>query len=844
MPNVNQGLTVSGDVSAFEAAVEIINLIANAQQSGCLVFSPEDGRRYLCFDKGEIIGAGSDRLLEGFGVFTLQRGLSREDLHRVGNEQQHLKKTLVEIFVNRKILTLQQFQDLYDNYTKEIIYTCLLIRKGSFQLINFDPNMLPLRSNLNLQAILMEGLCRLDEYKHFSSQVPDRFTRLGKKTNEKPALLTKNQDLLWNALTRPNYVEALARKCHLGEFDIIKAAFQLIEKNKIEVLPESEEESSARSLSESLQNPEPLQYLFDVEKLNIKKTGNASIKGKICPHCLRLFQLDIKRCPHDNKNLVLDRTGQQILDRYEFVRLLGVGGMGGTVWEARQLTTERAVAIKLFPPSSDEEENARFARGARLASHLNHPHITTVHDYGLDQNGNLFLVMELLKGVSLSTRLKEVGSMPIDRALRITNQILRALESAHEHRAVHRDLKPDNLFLITQNGYLDYIKVNDFGIAKYEEEEQTENSGVTTARKICGTPKYMAPEQIVSGKIDARTDLYSLGVVLFRMITGRLPFVEKDTYTLFRQIITQPAPRMSDVREDLSFPEQLEQFVARSLQKDAKHRFNSAREMRSALYAVRMSLGFVDDEESHAYSMAQSHVMSQILEQSVAQNALLGIEKSKKNNLITIAVIFTVLTSLVSILIFMLMGRETNKQPDIRRNPTLFLSSDPSGAIVKIENAIMGKTPVELKMPIGKYEFELVLSGYETTKIKAEFDEDGLDFKQNVILREMIEKFDLDGSVPIKIENEKLQEEIDKLRNKEEQRRKADERAEERAKRRAEEREKRQNEERERQIKEEKMSNKSNKEENKKQNKPTVISRPKVDLVEEDKNRPLINIID
>ena len=354
----------------------------------------------------------------------------------------------------------------------------------------------------------------------------------------------------------------------------------------------------------------------------------------ICPRCkLRIGDTEARcpkdgaklrfgdnsvRCPTTGRYAVPDLSGLTLADRYTLRELIGIGGMGSTVWEGWQKSTERIVAIKVLPPAN-EAAAGRFARGARIASNLNHPHITVVHDYGKTKDDQLFLVMELLDGRTLHRELRGTRGLPIDRSLYVIDQVLRALEHAHEQRVVHRDLKPGNLFLVRKNDDHDYMKVLDFGISKYIIEEPDEgiestDAGtgpgameVTQEQLICGTPHYMAPEQVGMGRIDARTDLYSLGVVAFRTLAGRLPFEGKSHHELFRKHLTEPPPRLSDVRPDLHLPDDLERFIARSLAKPPEERFQNASEMRSALRVIRRTMGLLggDPDESMS-SMSMS----------------------------------------------------------------------------------------------------------------------------------------------------------------------------------------------------------------------------------------------
>ena len=328
-------------------------------------------------------------------------------------------------------------------------------------------------------------------------------------------------------------------------------------------------------------------------------------RGWFCPKCLQRFPGKLDKCPADGWPPVEDLAGTQVAGRYGLEKLIGVGGMGSSVWRAKQTAMGRTVAIKLLPPTGTTP-GQRFAREAHIASNLNHPHIVVVHDYGETEDGKLFLVMENLEGTTLQHEIKRTPILPVDRVLRIADQTLRALEHAHLKYVVHRDLKPGNLFLV--NGHEgDFVKVLDFGLAKYVEDASGEGEGgvphdmdVTGQRPVvCGTPNYMSPEQLLTGKVDARTDLYALGVVMYRLLTGRLPYVSDSSYELYRQIIQNPVPAFDVLAGNSStvqVPDALQDVVRRSLGKRPEDRYASAKEMRVALREVRYGLGVLSGD--------------------------------------------------------------------------------------------------------------------------------------------------------------------------------------------------------------------------------------------------------
>lgn len=273
---------------------------------------------------------------------------------------------------------------------------------------------------------------------------------------------------------------------------------------------------------------------------------------------------------------------------YVILDLVGIGGMG-RVYRAEQRMLGRTVAVKVIHPHllGDESASARFIAEARAASRLNHPHSVGVIDFGKTDDGQLYLVMEFLRGRDLARVAYEEGPLPIRRILDVLRQALAALAEAHHIGIVHRDLKPENIILEPLRAGGDFVKVVDFGLAKIIEGPRP---AITTPGIICGTPDYMAPEQGRGAVIDARADLYAMGIILFQLLTGRLPF-EADTPTqvvLMHLSIPPPDPRQ--VSPERNIPESLAEVVARSLSKEPENRWATATEMAQALAAIQTEL--------------------------------------------------------------------------------------------------------------------------------------------------------------------------------------------------------------------------------------------------------------
>jgi serine/threonine protein kinase len=279
--------------------------------------------------------------------------------------------------------------------------------------------------------------------------------------------------------------------------------------------------------------------------------------------------------------------GRLVAGKYRVSERVGQGGMG-TVYRAVQTGLNRNVAVKILKRelAFDPDTVARFQREANALSLLAHPNTVRVYDFGQTEDGLLFLVMELLEGELVSAMLNREGVLDVLDAVRFTQQILRALAEAHEHNIVHRDLKPDNILVTRVVGHPDaVVKVLDFGIAKIAAPDRAIDQFETQAGTVFGTPRYMSPEQAQGSALDGRSDLYSVGALLYLMLTGRAPFVDEDAVVVMAKHIREVPDNPRVAAPDRPIPRSLDDVVMRSLAKDPDLRFQHAKEFEAALDA-------------------------------------------------------------------------------------------------------------------------------------------------------------------------------------------------------------------------------------------------------------------
>ncbi len=313
------------------------------------------------------------------------------------------------------------------------------------------------------------------------------------------------------------------------------------------------------------------------------------MEERFCARCEADRPAEVEECAECGSRLVTREQweaedkdsllGAVIEGRYVILGKLGAGGMG-SVYKGEQTAMGREVAIKMLRKDIGEDTTLveRFHREAKNSSKLEHPNTVRVFDFGKTAEGDLYLVMELLRGRSLGSLIAH-EEIPPKRAVHIARQIARSVAEAHNKGLVHRDLKPGNVQIMPVEGDEDFVKVLDFGLAKLTIKEEEGDQSLTTAGAALGTPLYMSPEQCTGQKVDARADIYALGVILFELLAGRPPFVGESSVVTLTMHIRDPVPALKQVNPDLDAPPALQQIIFRCMEKDPDNRFASMEEV-------------------------------------------------------------------------------------------------------------------------------------------------------------------------------------------------------------------------------------------------------------------------
>lgn len=379
--------------------------------------------------------------------------------------------------------------------------------------------------------------------------------------------------------------------------------------------------------------------------------------------------------------------------RYEIIRELGKGSMG-MVYLAHDPSINRDVALKILRPDRVESADfaQRFLKEARAIGRLSHPNIVTVYDVGEDR-GTVFIAMELLEGLPLN-QYARAKAFTIDEITDLGISIAASLDYAHGKGIVHRDIKPPNI-MIADGGS---VKITDFGIAHMEDPEATQQ---TQAGEILGTPNYMSPEQVLGKKVDGRSDLFSLSVILYELIAGTKPFKGENLGSIFNAITTSEPVNLKDMNKDA--PEALCSVIMKGLSKDPPQRYQTGREMADALAATG------------------------IKREDVAK-IVPGPEK--KGMKIAAAAIALAVTVVAAVVMFTAGGKDkeqvqAQQQKPVEVEAVLNVESEPSGAQVFVDGKSRGSSPVKIPLTLGGHEVKLSLNGYLDWEAEVNLDKKG-----------------------------------------------------------------------------------------------------------------------
>ncbi len=276
--------------------------------------------------------------------------------------------------------------------------------------------------------------------------------------------------------------------------------------------------------------------------------------------------------------------GRVINEKFKILSFIAKGGMG-KVYRAEQAPLGRVCALKVlnanYTGEHDPEFHKRFFLEASLTSKLRHPNTVTIFDYGQTTDGVYYMAMEYLEGYTLHRAIRQVGHLPEERAAHIARQISRSLREAHTLGVVHRDLTPANVYLLEHGDEPDYVKVLDFGLVKDVGNSEAEE--LTQAGLFMGSPKYMAPEQIQGGQVDARTDIYALGIIMYEMVTGKVPFDHAKSLEILMAHVRDQVPPIRKMNPAARVSPSFEEAIMRAMAKDPNDRFRSMDELIAAL---------------------------------------------------------------------------------------------------------------------------------------------------------------------------------------------------------------------------------------------------------------------
>jgi len=332
--------------------------------------------------------------------------------------------------------------------------------------------------------------------------------------------------------------------------------------------------------------------------LDSQQTTGSGTKVKKCPACNEEYQQDMVVCPKDRTMLLTPQKdeliGQILNERYKVVKEVGRGGLSA-VYKVIDQSMDRSIAVKVLIPQlvSDQFSIKRFQQAAQTISQLQHPNVIRVYDYGFLSSGQPYLIMDFLEGENLADIIGHAKKMPVERMIPIFIQACEGLEHAHEKGVLHCNLKSSNIMLIDFEGTRDFVKVMDFGIADLkmchsegQPQSRTQQSRRYYGDTLYGSPIYLSPEECMAQSVDARSNIYAMGVIMYEVLAGQPPFLGDTVIDTMQMHMSTPAKLFCEVGSGLDVPERLERVVFKALEKKAEERYQSMKELSDALKNV------------------------------------------------------------------------------------------------------------------------------------------------------------------------------------------------------------------------------------------------------------------
>ncbi len=454
-----------------------------------------------------------------------------------------------------------------------------------------------------------------------------------------------------------------------------------------------------------------------------------------CPHCLAEHPVTVKRCPATSMEVpaVHRMTGRIIDGRYRVGQQIGQGAMG-LVYEGEHEQLGRKLAIKFIKPQAMATEVAlqRFQNEARIAGSVGHRNIRGIVDMGITDGGLPYIVMHYLEGRSLGEVLRDQGALRVRDAVEIAIQVLEALRVVHERDIVHRDIKPDNIFLSDEPGGGATVKVLDFGLSRLSKDPEGRKLDLTRPGSVMGTPRYMSPEQAQCSKgVDHRTDIFSVGVLLYRMITGKKRFDEWDheSYVSAQTLAVPPRPESFSPHRKL--PEALAEIIMKAMAWDPESRFSDAKAFIDALAPFRFSGGLIGDPEGEDEAFKDSSMELGELARRLREG---GKDVPRRKFILGQPWIFVlsgvalVVLATSTVFIVLKVSAIERKVTIIERKTqaahpdavTVTIEGAPPGASVYVDGVLHPERPLIIHGPSGEHSIEVKADGYETTRHKVD----------------------------------------------------------------------------------------------------------------------------